>query len=701
MAYLTTDMSLLFSLYFNGLSAWWLIPCLLLGFGLAFLLYQKSNIEHKTLKNGLFALRFVLISLLAFLLLAPLLKSIKQRLEKPLIIIAQDASASIAASAQKGFDSVKYHKDFRKLASDLADDYEVKVLNFGDEVKPDFKFEQKAKQTDFSQLFSYIKEQYANRNVGAVVLASDGIINRGANPIEEAKTSLYPVYTIALGDTIPKKDLVLSRVNYNNLVYLGNDHQLEIQVSAFKAKGVNSVLSVTTNDGQSKSQALNIDADDWRKTFNINLETRKNGIQKINVSVKSVQGELSTQNNNQTIFVEVLDGREKVLILADAPHPDISALKQAIENNENYDVKVAFADDIPANLKDFGLIIFHSLPSFSHPIADVLAQTNRNSRWFIVGTNTNTSTLSQQQNLINISSTNRAAQEYSSTINTNFYAFSLADETKNRLTALAPLVAPFANYSFKNAGLVLFNQKIGSVNTNAPLLSFGNEGGVKTAILTGEGIWRWRLEDFEKNENHDAVDELIGKTVQYLSAKDDQRKFRAYPAKNRFAENERVTLNAELYNDSYELDNSAEVSINLKSEGKNYSFIFSKVGKSYQLDAGFLPAGEYSFEAKTKLGNNNFTAQGRFLVEAINVELMQTTADHQLLYNLAAQSDGNMVLPNQIASLKDLIAKNEKVKKISYEEKSYEDLINLKWFFALLMTLLSIEWFLRKRNGLI
>jgi hypothetical protein len=79
---------------------------------------------------------------------------------------------------------------------------------------------------------------------------------------------------------------------------------------------------------------------------------------------------------------------------------------------------------------------------------------------------------------------------------------------------------------------------------------FSNDGRVKTAILTGEGIWRWRLEDFEKNENHDAVDELIGKSVQYLSAKDDKRKFRAYPAKNRFAENERITLNAELYNDS-------------------------------------------------------------------------------------------------------------------------------------------------------
>jgi hypothetical protein len=700
MPYLRKAMFLLFAIFFNDLSAWWLIPCLMLSFALAWLLYQKSKLDHKNLKLTLFFLRFILFSIISFLLLSPLLKSTSNRLEKPLIIIAQDASASISAAFPKGFDSLAYHQDLKKLADDLKSDYEVKVLHFGDAIKPDFDFKQPSEQTDFSQLFDFIKDQYANRNIGAVVLASDGIINRGSNPIEAIKNGTWPIYSIALGDTIPKKDVVLSRVNYNNIVYLGNDHQLEIQVSAFKAKGVNTVLSIATNDGQNKSIPLNIEDNDWRKTFNINLEARKKGIQKIVISVRPVAGELSTQNNQQTIFVEVLDGREQVLILADAPHPDISALKQAIENNKNYEVKVAFAEALPANMKDYGLIVFHSLPSIHHPITQILAQTASKPRWFIVGSETNTSSLSQQQNLLNITS-GGVSQEYLATLNQNFYAFNLTDQTKEALGTLAPLTAPFGNYSLKTAGLVMFNQKIGNVATSAPLLSFGNEGGVKTAVLTGEGIWRWRLDDFEKNENHDAVDELITKTVQYLSSKDDKRKFRVYPAKNRFAENEHVLLNAELYNDSYELNNEPDVSIDLRSDGKSYSFLFSKVGKAYQLDAGFLPAGEYTFEAKTKLGNVSAKVNGQFLVEELNVELMQTTADHQLLYNIAAQSGGKMVDAQDIKTLGNLIASKESVKTVSYEEKSYENLINLKWIFALILLLLSIEWFLRKRNGAI
>ncbi len=694
-------MPLLFSLLFNDLSAWFIIPCLLLGFGFAWLLYQKSSLENKNLRYILFAARFFIVSILSFLLLSPLLKSIKQRLEKPLIIIAQDASSSITFAEDKNFDSLKYHQDFKKLASDLSESYEVKTLNFGDGVNNDFNFKQNQKQTDFSQLFNYIKEQYPNQNIGALIFASDGIYNRGSNPISDVKKALFPVYTIALGDTIPKKDLIVSPINYNNLVYLGNDHEIEIPVSAFMAKGLNSTLKITSNDGQSKNITINIDKDNWNKTFKINLETKKKGIQKIVIQATAIKDELTTENNTQTIFVEVLDGKEKILILADAPHPDISAIKQAIESNKNYEVKVAFADNLPKDMKDYGLIVFHNLPSINHPINQVFDQISQKSKWFIIGSQTNTSALSQKQNLLNVSG-NNASQDYLASLNQEFTAFSLTEESKKYLNTLAPLSAPYGNYSLKNAGLVLFNQQIGNIKTNAPLLAFGNDGGIKTAILTGEGIWRWRLEDYEKNNNHIAFDELISKSVQYLSAKDDQRKFRVNATKNRFADNEQVILNAELYDDAYNLNNQPDVSIDLRSKsGKKYSFQFSKIGKSYQLNAGFLPADEYTFEAKTKLGRNQFSANGQFLVEQLNVELMQTTANHQLLYNMANASGGQMVESKNLLSLVDLIPKNEKVKTISYEEKSYSALINLKWIFVLIMLLLSIEWFLRKRNGAI
>jgi hypothetical protein len=694
-------MPLLFSLLFNSLSAWWLFPCLIFGFGGAWLLYQNSSLKNKNLKWLLFSLRGVLISFLAFLLLAPLLKYIQNRLEKPLIIIAQDASSSILFGQAKGFDSLKYHQDLNSLSSALAKNYDIEILNFGESVNSGFNFKQTEKATNYTSLFTYIKNQFPDRNIGSVVFASDGNYNRGDNQLETIENSKYPIYTIALGDTLPQKDIIVEPTNYNNLVYLGNSYEIEIPVSAYKAKNSNTVLKITTSDGQVKTQSININDDNFRKSFKILLEAKKKGLQKISIEASVIQNELSVKNNKQIIFVDVIDSKEKILLLANAPHPDISAIRQAIETKQNYEVKVAYADDLPSNVNDYGLIIFHNLPSASNSISQLSAQAAQKSKWFIIGEKTNLSTFNQQQNLI-IASNANGTQEYIASLNPTFTSFTLTDQAKNSLTNLAPLIAPFATYGLKGEANNLYNLQIGNVKTNAPLLTFSNNNGVKTAALIGEGLWRWRLENFEANENHDAFDELITSTIQYLSAKDDKRKFRVYPIKNRFAESEAIQFNAELYDDAYNLNNQPDVNLDIRGKlGSKYSFLMSKVGSSYQLNAGFLPADEYTFEAKTTLGKVNFKQGGQFLVEEINIELLQTTANHQLLFNMANVSGGEMVYPAQISSLEALLNKNEKVKTVSYEEKSYESLINLKWIFFLLMLMLSLEWFLRKRNGAI
>jgi len=694
-------MPLLFSLLFNNLSAWWLLPCLVFGFGLAWLLYQKSNLDQKKIRLILFLLRGFLTSSLAFLLLAPLLKYVQSRLEKPLIIIAQDASSSILISSSNGFDSIKYHQDLKSLKSALANNYDVEVLNFGNKVGSGFNFKQSEQATNYTILFDYIKNQFPDRNIGSLILASDGIYNRGDNQLETIENVKFPVYTIALGDTLAQKDIIVEAVNYNNLVYLGNNYELEIPVSAFKSKGNSTTLSIKTNDGQSKSQLINFNSDSYRKNFKIELEAKRKGLQKIVIEAKPIQNELSIKNNKQIIYVEVIDGKEKILLVANAPHPDISAINQAINTKQNYEAKVAFADDLPKNLTDFGLIIFHNLPSATHPISNLTTQIQQKSRWYIIGEQTNLSLLNQQQNLIN-TGTASGSQAYIASFNPSFTSFTLTDESKERLSSLAPLTAPFTNYTIKTEANNLFNLQIGNVKTKAPLLTFSNNNGVKTAALIGEGIWRWRLEDFEKNENHNAFDELITSTIQYLSAKDDKRKFRVSVTKSRFAESENVQLKAELYDDAYNLNNQPEVSLDIKGKsGNKYSFLMSRVGNSYQLNAGFLPADEYTYQAKTTLGKAKFNEVGQFLVEEINIELMQTAANHQLLFNMAKISGGEMIYPNQINSLKDILTKNEKIKTVSYEEKSYESLINLKWIFFLIISLLSLEWFLRKRNGAI
>jgi hypothetical protein len=191
-----------------------------------------------------------------------------------------------------------------------------------------------------------------------------------------------------------------------------------------------------------------------------------------------------------------------------------------------------------------------------------------------------------------------------------------------------------------------------------------------------------------------------GITVQYLTANANRQRFIVYPSKRVFDEGENVLLNAELYNDALELINTPDVKIDLKSEkGKSYSFLFTRNNQSYQLDAGTLPIGEYTYTAATKIGAKPFNATGQLTIKPLNLEMRQSAANHQLLNTIAKQSGGVMLQPSQINQLAALIRKNENIKTIVYEDKRYSDIIDVKWVFVLILGLLSLEWFLRKREG--
>ena len=677
-----------------------LLGSLVLGAAYAAALYSSSTVLSGFLRKTLFGVRVLLVALLAFLLFAPLLKSTQKSLEKPLIILAQDNSASIGISRTKNFNPQQYSRAFRALEKVLANDYEVMTMNFGSGAANGLAFDFDQKLTNISSVFELIRDRFSNRNIGAVVLATDGIYTRGGNPQYDSRDLNAPVYTIALGDTVPKKDLLVSNVNYNNLAYLGNKFQIEVNLEAFQSRGSSAKLTVRDRTGPVFTKTLEINSQEFRQTIPVTLLAGAKGVQKYTVSVAPVQGELSRVNNSQTIYVEVIDGKQNILILAHAPHPDISSIKQAIEQNENYQVKVRLADEVePEEIAKSGLIILHQIPAVNDSHQEILRQIGDKPVFYILGSQTNTSLFSSSQPAIIISSST-GTQEAHARVKADFYAFTLSEATTQRLADFAPLLTPFGNYAMKAPMSVLLSQQIGNVQSQAPLLAFADVGNRKIGVLAGEGIWRWRLEDFQESGNHDAVDELIGKSVQYLSSRDDKRKFRVYTSRSTFDENERVILNAELYNDAFELVNTPDVDLSLKSlSGKKYSYNFSRSGNSYILDAGILPAGEYVYDAHVSLGSKRHSATGRFIVVQQQVEFQQTTANHQLLYSMAKQSGGQMLMPSELGELPRLIKANENIKTVSYENRLYEEMIDKKWVFFLLLALLCLEWFTRKRNG--
>jgi hypothetical protein len=228
---------------------------------------------------------------------------------------------------------------------------------------------------------------------------------------------------------------------------------------------------------------------------------------------------------------------------------------------------------------------------------------------------------------------------------------------------------------------------------------FSSDTDRKTAMLLGEGIWRWRLQDFQEHGNHVLFDEFISKTVQYLSVRNERRNFRIV-TKNSFNENESITFESEVYNASYELINQPDVLLNVFDDAnRKYAFSMNRTSTSYALNAGIMRAGNYRYEASVNVGGKNFTANGRFVVKPVLAELNSITANHTMLQTLASRNGGELIYPRDLLKLVDVIKAREDVKPMSHSEVNLKELIQLPWIFFLLLLFLGAEWFIRRRNG--
>ena len=588
----------------------------------------------------------------------------------------------------------------------MSEEYELKQYSFGNEVREgiDFKFEDKV--SNISEVLKSMYDLYSNQNLGAVILATDGIYNEGSNPVYASTKLAAPIYTVALGDTTPQRDLVLKRVFHNKIAYLGDKFSIQIDVAAQNCLGGTTTLNISKISGGApkrlQSIPISINRNDFFATQEVILDADQSGVQRYRISLTKTGEEVTVANNSKDIFVDILDARQKILILANSPHPDLTAIKQSISSNKNYEIEMAYINQTGLDVGQFDFVILHQLPSKTNDASAVLLQLYEKKipRLYILGTQSDYGKISKIQPLIDIQANGSNTNDVQAKVATNFNLFNIPEELVTELPKFAPLLAPFGEFKDNANTEVLLYQRIGKIDTKYPLLLFGEQNDIKMGVLCAEGIWKWRLFNYLQNENHEIFDELLSKSVQYLSLKEDKRKFRVSLPKNIFNENESIVLDAELYNQSYELINDPDVSLVITDgEGKKFNYTFNKKPKGYTLDAGYFPAGNYTFLATVMNSGKQLTYNGQFSVQPIQLEVYETTADHRLLNLLSEKQGGAMVAPSNITSLAGMIKNKGTVKPVVYQTTKTRSVINIKWIFFLLMGLLTAEWFMRRYFG--
>ncbi len=683
---------------------WFILLCAVVGLVYASGLYYKDKSfgdKSPKLNLGLGTLRFLTVFIICLLLLNPVLKHTVTESEAPIVILAQDNSESIG-NGMSDEAKQKYEADLKALKADLKEKYQLKTYSFGTEVKEGIDYKYQDKATNIAAFMQEMYDLYSNQNIGTIIWASDGIYNQGSNPIYIGSKLNTPIFSIALGDTVPKKDLILKKVYNNQIAYLGDKFKVQIDIAAINCDAAISQLVIRNGTKKIHESILDISNNDYFVTKEITLDAAKSGVQKYTVSLSPVGGEVTKANNIRDFYIDILDARQKILLLAESPHPDMATLKRTIASNKNYEVEIKYASDFKENIAAYDFVVLHQLPSKRNNISSLMTtiRSKKISHLFIVGTQSDMANLNQLQGLITINAKGNQTNDSKPTLVPNFSLFTLDEAVKEIVAKYPPLYTPFGDYKAAADATVLLKQRIGTINTDYPLLVLGEEQGLKKGVLTGEGIWKWRMFDYVEHQSFDRFDELFGKIIQYLSTKEDKRRFRAFASNSLYNENEAITIDAELYNSNYERINTPEARVTITNEkGEKFPYTFSKTESSYALNVGRLPEGNYKYEASTVFNNEKLKSGGAFTVKSIQLEVFESTANHQLLHLISQKNGGEVVYPNQIRSLAERINAKGFAKPVLYDTVKTRSLIHLKWIFFLLLGLLSFEWFLRRYFG--
>lgn len=679
----------------------WFIPlCLLAGVIYAGILYyhERHNDFSRPVRILLMATRFLLVSFTAFLLLSPLVKKQSHVSQKPVIVIAQDFSSSISLSDDSSYLQTGYLEQLEGVITSLQGEYRTDVLSFGEEVKQGLSKKYDDQYTDMGAVLTYINNTYENRNLGAVFVATDGIVNQGVDPYYLAREMTFPIHAVALGDTITTTDIRLAAVRNNDIAYKDNLFPVQVDVAASNASGQNARLNVYRNDKLAESRSFTIDSDSYTQSFDFEFEAKEKGMQEFRISVSGLEGEENLFNNSRRVFIEVLETKQRILILGRRPHPDMAAIGRAIGTNPNYETETAVLDEFNQKAHAFNLVIMHSLPEGNRSLK-ILEQLKSNNIpvWFITGHGSSYNYLNNYIKDIKIQAGGKP-EDVKGVLNDKYTLFSIPEDEQGLLSTFPPLQSMFGKYSVPDESKILVYRRIGNVTTSAPLWAFSGADGQKTGITLGEGLWRWRLYNYVENNDHELVDELIRKSVKYLVASEDKSRFRV-KASSRFSEFEDVVIDAELYNQSYEPVNEPEVNLLITNEeGREFPYVMSRKGEAYTLNAGQQKPGVYRYNATTQLGAETFDKSGKFVVEDVNLESMNTTANHHLLYRLANEHNGKVLNARQLDEIPQIVEESQ-MKPVVYNVKEYMEWIRIHWLLIILISLLTVEWIVRKVNG--
>lgn len=667
-----------------------LLLSILIAGGLSFFQYFYK-VKTKSKVNLVLAfLRFLSIFGILLLLINPIMsRKTLETIKTPLPIVV-DNSSSIADLNAKEMTLELYKKLFQN--KELQEKFDVQSYRFDSDFQQSQGFDFKGTQTNLDEVAKNLKGIYKN-TIFPTVLITDGNQTSGNDYVYsfDANNTVYP---LIVGDTTKFLDLKVSQLNVNKYAFHKNKFPVEVFLNYSGNKSITANFSISQGNSVLSKQTVSFSPSKKSMILNVLLPAEKVGLQVFKATISSSQKEKNTYNNTKNFAVEVIDQKTNVAIVSAINHPDLGALKRAIESNAQRKATVVNPNAVNS-LQDYNILILYQPTNEFKSIFEKNKLAGINT-FIVTGNNTDFNFLNQQQNNL-VFKMSGQKEDYLADFNSQFNLFALDDIGFENFP---PLQNPFGTVTTNATVSTLLSSKIRNIDTNAPLLAFAENQGKRSAFLLGENLWKWRLQSHIDNQSFEKYDVFVDKIIQFL-ASNDFRKSLVVNHESFYNSGEAIEILASCFNKNYEFDEKARLTISVTNtktkQTKNYDLL--KGNNSFKVNLDGLLAGQYNFSVKEL--NSKTTYSSHFEILDFDIEKQFVNPDVEKLAQLATQTQGKVHYPNQVDDLIKSLLENEDYKAVQKEIISKTPLVDWVWLLVLLAVTLASEWFLRKYNGML
>jgi hypothetical protein len=717
----------MFQLHFT-FSPLWLVPLVAVAAGLAWWQYRNVQITvGPRVAWVLRGLRFGGLLMLLILLLEPLITALTDTKYPPIVVWLQDGSQSITARGDSTWYQQQYPPAVQQAIARLeAEGVSVQPYVFGSETTAlpsidSLRFDRQG--THIAAALESIRETYAYQNLAAIVLASDGILTAGANPVYTAEGFALPVHAVLMGDTTQPRDLQIESVLYNDISFTNTQTPIRASLRSLGLPATPVTLRLTQGGKTLATRSLTLGGNTDRAEVEFEVTLTQPGLQQFELQLTELEGEVSLRNNRQLVFINVLDTRLRIAIFAGSSHPDVGALTRCFRTDPRYQVsqfvrknEQAFYETPNLDaLAEFDLFIFHNFPAVAadRAVLDRLYETAAQRRtpiWHFVGSQTRFNIHPRQSEFMPLVPDRQQAPASEailelkpSYLQHSTFPFE-AEAFQAWLRTTPPLLRSDADWKPQTGTEVFGTARIKGVSVDYPTFALQTTNEHKRAMLVGENLWRYRLHSYAKTENFDFYDEWIQATAQWLTTREDKRRFRVTPSKPLFSGEEPAILRGQVYDEIYQPLSGAEIKLKLILPNGSLldHYLTEPQPGAYYLELRNLEAGTYRYEAVGTRNNQPLgTDRGAFSVGQSAVEFLNLQADAERMRQIATRTDGSFATARQLDQTVAAILAQDNLRPLSVIERRTQLLSRLLWPLLLALTLLSLEWVIRKRNGLV